>query len=90
MLLRVAALMLMALDLANCAQGLAEEFHPYLLLSPRSSVESSYFGECKKLTNHSKKAVAYIPVGSAAVWHDFKSHRDQSGKVIIEVAACAQ
>ncbi len=76
------------LEISNCAPHAEDDGHPYLLLGPRSSVQATYFAQCKKLINHSKKAVAYIPVGSEEVWQGFTDHTDKRGFKALEVLPC--
>jgi hypothetical protein len=79
------------LGLSACAgEALPQSSHEaYAMLWPRSTVELFYFGECKKLTNHAKRGVAYVTVGSAEVWHGFKDHFDKHGTKIVGVQPCA-
>jgi hypothetical protein len=81
---------LICVALSSCDTVSANDPHSsYLMLSPRSTVELSYFGECKKLTNRAKRGVAYLVVGDADVWHALHDRIDQRGFKVIEVRPCA-
>ncbi len=82
--------LIVMIGVSSCAVASPEDSHPYLMLSPRSSVEVSYFGECKKLINLTKNTIAYVPTGSEQAWSEFvaRDHVSASAK-IVKVSTCS-
>jgi hypothetical protein len=60
---------------------------PFYLLKPNTTLESTLYGVCKRVTNHTEKALVYIPTGSNT-WPDYSNRRDQNGFFAIEVKPC--
>ncbi len=60
---------------------------PFFILKPNNTLEATLFRVCKLVTNHDKKALAFIPI-AANTWPNFESRKDQNGTLAIEVKPC--